>query len=342
MQFTIWLTTECNMECEYCYEGKNKIYAMMDLNIANNVLRFIKDKTKTSHSIEIVFHGGEPLLNYEMIKYIILEIKKWNIESHFLMTTNGSRLDDDKIEFLIKYMDEISISIDGNKETQNKHRLFKDKTGSYDRIINGIKKLIKKIEGTETGLRARMTVSLDTCNDLFDNISFLYQMGFKMIVPVLDFSNTINWTPEHLKVIVSSIKRCYEELYIKGDLMISLIENIGHKHFSDCRAGKETMHISPTGEIYPCAYVMNNRKFLLGDVENGLLVEQIEKLFNINAEVTECSGKCAWYGFCLGTRCKLINYSQTGNFYKPSFYTCFNEKLQLEVNRSCKKNIPQV
>lgn len=343
MQFTIWLTTECNMKCSYCYEGNDKLKAMMDKNIANDVLQFIKDKTRTiQDSIAIIFHGGEPLLNYEVIKYIILEMEHWDIESHFIMTTNGSKLDDEKIEFLVDHLDEISVSIDGNQDTQNKHRLFKDNSGSYEKIINSVKKLIKEIKGKETSLRARMTITTDTCNDLYDNIKFLYNMGFKIIVPVLDNSNTADWTSEHLETIVSSIKRCYEELYLEDDLMISLIEAISYKHLSDCRAGEVTMHISPIGEIYPCSYVMNNREFLLGDVNNGLMEDQIEKLRGINEQGTECRGNCAWYGLCNGTRCKLINYVQTGDYYKPSFCTCFNEKLQLAVNRSCKKLQPRI
>jgi len=331
------------MKCSYCYEGSDKLYTMMDSYIANNVLQFMKDKTKTSQdSIVIVFHGGEPLLNYEVIKNMILEIENWDVESHFIMTTNGSEFDDEKIKFLVNHLDEISVSIDGNKDTHNKHRLFKDNSGSYEKIIENVKKLIKDIEGKETALRARMTITTDTCNDLYDNIKFLYNMGFKMIVPVLDNSNAANWTSEHLDIIVSTMERCYKELYIEDDFMISLIENIGHKHLSDCRAGEITMHISPMGEVYPCAYVMNNRKFLLGDVDHGLLENQLKKLMEINAQATECSGNCAWYGLCLGTRCKLINYAQTGNYFKPSFCTCFNEKLQLEVNRSCKKIQPQI
>ena len=251
------------------------------------------------------------------------------------MTSNCSLLDDERINFLADNLDEISVSIDGDENTQNRNRIFNNGLGTYDIVIQNARKLIKKSKETKLAVRARMTITIDTYKNLYHNIKFLYDLGFRLIVPVLDNSNKSKWLPDCLKIIVYELKTCYEELY--DDLIVGMIEEISMRKSGSCLAGSLTMHISPNGEIYPCAYVMNNRKFLIGDVTNGLFQDKVENLKKINKTHTKCYTKCSWYGLCIGTRCKILNYIQTGDYFTPSYCTCFNEKLALSVNSQCKK-----
>ncbi|WP_347915830.1 4Fe-4S cluster-binding domain-containing protein [Clostridium saudiense] len=65
MDFTIWVTRRCNLSCKYCYEGNNKLAASMDIKTADKTIEFIcKTIKKVDENINVIFHGGEPLLEY--------------------------------------------------------------------------------------------------------------------------------------------------------------------------------------------------------------------------------------------------------------------------------------
>lgn len=335
MQFTIWITYECNMKCSYCYEGKEKPKVRMGFKTAEEVLKFIKKKIKNVNSIiNIQFHGGEPLLNYDVLKYMIDEVKSWNNKfiSMFL-TTNAVLLNDDNISYLTNNLDELSVSIDGKEETHDLNRKFLDDNGSYQLVIENVKKVLKS---KNCKIIARMTLTPETGKFLYENIDFLVQLGAKTILPVIDQFNN-NWDDVSINVVLEEIKKVYNIIYKKNrSISIGIIENLNYRKISRCLAGERTMHISPVGDIYPCAYVINIEKFLLGNIKDGIDITKVKKLEEINQKKIEDCNSCKWSIMCNGNRCKLLNYAITGDFYKPSYVTCLNEHLLLKANNYCK------
>lgn len=335
MQFTIWLIYECNMRCTYCYEGKEKASGKMDLNTAKDVLEFIKKKIKNVKGIvNIQFHGGEPLLNYEILTFMIEEIKKWNRKGiSMFLTTNATLLNDDKISYLTDNLDELSVNIDGKEKTHNLNRKFLDNRGSYQVIIANVKKVFAK---NNCNIIARMTITPETSKYLYENVEYLIKLGAKKILPVVDQFNN-DWDEYSMNLVLEEIKKIYDNIYLTIDnISIGIIENLKYRKESMCLAGEKTMHISPYGNIYPCAYVMDMDKFLLGDVKNGLDIDKVKKLNEANKKMIEDCRSCTWKKMCNGNRCKLLNYAVTGNLYKPAFSTCMNEHLLLKTNEYCK------
>ena len=337
MQFTVWLTYDCNLRCKYCYEGENKAHGKMNLDTAKNVLAFIKNKINYQHEEDdfdsIEFHGGEPLLNYEVMQYMIEEIKSWETSAPIYMstTTNAVLLTKDKIEYLMDNLSELSVSLDGTKETHDRNRKFVSGVGSYDSIIENIEDLIK-CKDKPCGLRVRMTVIPETAEYLYRDIEFLVNLGFTNIVPAMD--NFSEWSTEAVDRLYQETTRVYDEIYLKRDaLMLGLIDNISMRQPSVCLAGEKTMHISPDGEIYPCAYVMNEVKFKLGNAEVGILKDKVEELKKINEKKIEACSDCAWNFCCIANRCKLLNYAITGDYYKPAASSCMNEHLLLRIHK---------
>lgn len=335
MQFTIWLTYECNLRCSYCYEGKEKGQDRMSVGTAKQVLKFINNKiTHIHNNIMILFHGGEPLMNYDILKYMINEIKRWNNDCISLyLTTNALLLNDDRISYLTSNLDELSISIDGKERIHNLNRKFPDGSGSYQLIIENVKKIFNQ---NKCNVIARMTLTPETGKYLFENIKFLVGLGAKKILPAIDQFNS-NWNEVSIDEVLSEVKKVYDELYIlKEEYSIGIIEDLKYRRESSCMAGEQTMHISPNGEIYPCAYVMNVSRFELGNVEIGINEEKLKNLKEINEKNIKKCNKCSWNYMCHGTRCKLLNYAITKDFYQPAFSTCMYEHLLLKVKNYCK------
>ena len=136
MNITYWVTNQCNLNCKYCYVDKD--IKVMSLKVAedtfNFVSNFIQNSIKNNEKINISFHGGEPLLNFEVIKYLVEKHKNQNYNNMtFMMTTNGTLFNKEIIDYVTENI-QISVSLDGKKQTNDLNRIFKDGTGSFDKL----------------------------------------------------------------------------------------------------------------------------------------------------------------------------------------------------------------
>lgn len=185
MDITFWTTMDCNLNCAYCYNRANnnikKEYMLRD-TAKKAIELFRKIEHFGGDDLYINFHGGEPLLNCEVIESIMNELEQ-NIPRDRIIygiTTNGT-IQTDIAKQILKKIDNISVSIDGNKENHNKYRVYSDGRGSFDNVISFAKELQKR-----KNIRVRMTVTRQTLPNMKETIAFLIDEGFKEIVPILD------------------------------------------------------------------------------------------------------------------------------------------------------------
>lgn len=149
------VTSQCNYKCEYCFietRFNNPQNTFMSKEIASKGIQLIKRNT---NKIKIIFYGGEPLLNYEVIKYIVDESVKNNLETNYSIITNGSIINEDIIKFLKDYHISLSISMDGLKETNDKARKYKNNKGTFDKIKETLK--ILKNENVPFGISCTLS-----------------------------------------------------------------------------------------------------------------------------------------------------------------------------------------
>lgn len=131
---------DCNLRCSYCYADEGKYYnsGKMDVNTAKKSVDFLIEKS-ASEKIGICFFGGEPLLNFELIKevvgYCYKKEKETGKKFGFSMTTNGTLINNEIEEFIIKNHISIQISIDGDKKTHDANRYYNGKLGSYETVF---------------------------------------------------------------------------------------------------------------------------------------------------------------------------------------------------------------
>lgn len=332
MLIGIWLTTACNLNCKYCYEGSEKKYMIMDFDMANQCIEYILSTLAEESLLIIQFHGGEPLLNYSMLKYMIVSLLKNKNKSQKIMfgiTTNATLLNQDKVKFLSKYMNYgFSISIDGNKEVNDKMRVYDDGYGTYDLIIENIKKALEY----NPNIRCRMTFTSQTVNKLCESVYHLVKIGAHQIVSIPDYFDK-GWTEETLLIYgqqLKEIKRIYLErnLYLKNIEITLLKNNIFKK--TKCSGGYDSIHISPNGELYPCIYVVGNPKYKIGTIYSGIHIEILEQISKVNDKlIIECDG-CNNYRNCNSVRCRYLNELLTGNCMMPSPVVCAFENQNIK------------
>ena len=171
------LTDDCNLRCKYCkfggtYAGiKTHNKNSMSYDIINAAIKFIEDYYKNKETLIIAFYGGEPLLEYNKIKYIVSKINTKYKDFRFAFTTNGILLNTNNINFLIENNFTIKISLDGPKLFHDRNRITKTGKGSFDIITKKIE-TIKKIDLNYFKKKVGFVLTISPPYDLVELLNF--------------------------------------------------------------------------------------------------------------------------------------------------------------------------
>jgi len=326
----IWVTLRCNFRCKYCYVKSKYIDKDLDTYVADNIIKFICNNLLPNQELIINFHGGEPTLNYSIIKYIIKNINnKITNKTTYGITTNGSLLTNEMINFLgNNFTYNLSVSLDGKEDTNNLNRIcLANNENLYSQILINAKKLLEINKRT----RIRMTLQKNTINKLYENIIFFIKNDFKVIVPVADyFSN--EWTDDDFKTIKEQLHLVKDFIKINGITDVE-IYNISNQFYSlgQCTAGESYYNIDVFGDIYPCTHLIGLDDLKIGNVYNGVNLIKINEIKEINREMVQECKDCELYRYCLSTRCLLVNYVTTGDYYKPNLVHCNMLNIKVDL-----------
>lgn len=333
--FTLWLTTKCNLGCKYCYENDKDANISISMEVMNKAIEFMQSTVNKGESISIRFHGGEPMLEFEKMKYCINTMNKWasenNHPSMYSMTTNATLFTRDNLEFVIKYINDLSISIDGTSENHDRNRIYKSGRPTSETVMNAITE-IKKVR---TDIRLRMTVVPDQVPNLYDNLTYLIATGVDFISPTLD-SCTSEWNEdllEKVERILIKVKQnnSHNELLSNVKIGMTYDSDTVIKRLPKCSGGMDKFVIYSDGTLYPCTILTPNNVFDIGNLDKGLDDKAIEELIEIYSKENEICSGCDFYDFCNCTRCKLINKMKTGDYLTPSAIDCGIQRLAYKM-----------
>lgn len=329
MQYSIWVTNACNLRCKYCYE-KDKKNVQMQRGTARQIFQYIKERSEVlfDNDIQISIHGGEPLLNYDTLCYFVQLLRAWKKDISMNMTTNATLLDEEKLAFILENFNEISISIDGTSEIHDKNRVTPKGKGSFYDVSKNIDKLLAH----RNNIIARMTVTPETVFNLYDSVAYLYNRGFCVISPILDQCDG-HWDEETMEELKQQLLKLSDGFSGKKDIRIGLLEEMKYRKKSKCLPGDMTMHINPKGVFYPCAYVVGDSRFEIGNIETGLDDVKLQKIREINKYEFESCHACSWKEYCCGYRCKLMNYAISAEF-QPQYVACKLEHILLDIYKT--------
>ena len=260
------ISHDCNLRCKYCFASTGDFGTgrkLMPLETAKAAIDFLLEKSVGRENLELDFFGGEPLMNFDVVKqtvaYARSKEKEYGKHFRFTITTNGMLLDDDAIDFINKEMYNVVLSIDGRKEVNDRMRVRADGTGSYDRIVRNFKKLVEKRGDKEWYVRGTYTkYNLDFSEDVFH----LYEQGFDQISvePVVEDPKV------EYAITEEDLDRICEEYDKLADRLMELKKNGGFLNFfhfmidleqgpcvikrlRGCGSGNEYVSITPDGNI---------------------------------------------------------------------------------------------
>lgn len=338
---------DCNLRCKYCFADEGAYHAareMMSLETAKRAIDFLIANSGARKVLEVDFFGGEPLMNLDVIKatvaYAKEEAAKRNKRFLFTTTTNGLLLDDDAIEFLNAEMENVVLSLDGRKEVHDAVRKTVNGKGSFDVVIEKIKKFVRIRGNKNYYVRGTFTAkNLDFSKDVL----FLADQGFRSlsVEPVVTDIPDLQIKEEHLPVIEREYEALCDE-YVRREqegrgfsFFHFHIDLEGgpclQKRVSACGAGNEYFSVVPNGDIYPCHQFAGDAKWKMGSVyEEGGLNSEIRSLFANSCLFTrEKCGDCFAKFICSGG-CNANNYHYNGDINQPYEMTCAMMKKRIE------------
>ena len=319
----------CNMDCEYCFAGKGEYHGaagLMSYETGKAAMDYLVANSPGRTNLEVDFFGGEPLLNWKVVKQLVAygrSIEKENGKNfRFTLTTNGLLLDDEVIEFCNREMSNVVISLDGRKETNDRMRHTKEGGGTYDLIIDKFKRFVRARKG-EYYMRGTYTRNnLEFTNDLFHMADEGFsELSIEPVVAPPEAPYALHdedagiLCEEYEKLALEMIKRRDEgrgfsfyhyTIDFEGGPCIA-------KRISGCGVGTEYMAVTPEGDLYPCHQFVGDEKFILGNLYDGITHPEVKELFTgCNVYSHEECGDCFARLYCSGG-CAANAYHSTGS-----------------------------
>ena len=329
----------CNLNCSYCFASQGKYHgerAIMSYEVGKRALDFLIEHSGTRRNLEVDFFGGEPLMNFQVVKdlvsYARMREKEAGKNFRFTLTTNGLLIDDDVIDFCNREMSNVVLSLDGRKEVHDRYRVDFAGNGSWERIVPRFQKLVAARGGKNYYMRGTFTHANP---DFLADIRQMLDLGFtelSMEPVVCAPDDPAALTREDLPIVLEQ----YEQL---AALMLSreregrpftfyhyMIDLTGgpciYKRISGCGSGTEYMAVTPWGDLYPCHQFVGEEKFCLGNVWDGVTKPDTQSEFarcNVYAK-PEC--RDCWARLYCSGGCAANAYHATGAITGTYQYGC--------------------
>lgn len=350
MNYTLYLTEKCNLNCKYCFEKQKGEKELTFDDIKTIMDREVKFGSK---SCVLTFFGGEPLLKKDLIFDIVncaSKLEKENkIKFKYSITTNGTLIDEKFLKLAKENDFLIGYSLDGNKETQNKNRINNNGDGTYDIVFENAQKLLKSVKKVV----AMPVITKNNYTDMTQNVDHLFEIGFKAINCAFDY--TANWQDEDLPILkneYSKLADMYYERLKKGEkIYLQPFDNKISDYIKEqdcnkkCMLGLKHVNVSSSKKIYPCTQFVGREEYEIGNIETGIdkskrenLIKKLQTVENNICKECEIKKRCKH-------TCGCLNILTTGDPKEVSPLTCETERMIIEISdkladRLYKEKIP--
>lgn len=341
---------DCNLRCKYCFAstgdfGKGR--KLLDVETGKKAIDFLLKYSKGRRNLELDFFGGEPLMNFDVVKQVVeyarSKEKEYNKVFRFTMTTNGVLLDDEKIDYLNKEMYNIVLSLDGRKDINDNLRPAVNGKGSYDIIVPKYQKLVKQRvtqDNDQYYVRGTFTKhNLDFAKDVLH----LNELGFDQV----SVEPVVSEEYADYAITEKELPRIYEEYEKLAVKMIELKKagkgfNFFHfmidleqgpcaiKRLRGCGCGNEYVAVTPDGDVYPCHQFVGMEDWKMGSIYD-LSVDLDKKDYFAKSNVygkEDC--KNCWAKFYCSGGCNANSLQYAGSVLKSHKISCELEKKRLE------------
>ena len=337
----------CNLNCEYCFASQGKYHgdrALMSFEVAKQAIDFLIEHSGSRRNLEIDFFGGEPLMNFDVVKEITAYCRSIEKEKgknfRFTLTTNGVLLDDEVIDFANRECHNVVLSLDGRKEVHDRLRKTVNGNGSYDIIVPKFQHFVERRGNKGYYIRGTFTHNnTDFTNDIFHmaDLGFTELSMEPVVCPPDDpYALTYDDLPvlfEQYEILAKDMLRREKEGKPITFYHYMLDLNAGpciYKRISGCGSGTEYMAVTPWGDLYPCHQFVGNPEYLLGNVYDGVTNPKVQDEFKLCNAYARPDCKDCWAKLYCSGGCAANAYHATGSVTGTYQYGCELFKKRIE------------
>lgn len=332
------LVNECNLRCTYCYAGDGEYGApkkYMTMETADRAIEFLMENSFQEESVTIVLFGGEPFLNWKVLKHIVERAveqgEKWGKKVHFSLTTNGTLMTTEQMQFLHKYQIGTSVSMDGTRVAHDKNRPMTGGQGSYERVSKNVAQLVATHKSAPVGTRVTVAKGFEKLETSLAHLlsKGFYEVGF---APVTETDQDLALGIEDLNELLRQFRELsdrYVEHALRNEYLgFSNLTNVlkelhmGTNKAYGCGAGLGFFAVSPDGGLFLCHRFNENEQFRMGDIYSGVdRNKQRQMLDELHVDRKESCATCSLKHICSGG-CYYEAMERQGDYRRPNAHYC--------------------
>ena len=310
----------CNLTCDYCFAQAGRYHgdeALMSFEVGRRALDFLIATSGARRNLEVDFFGGEPLMNWQVVKDLVLYARGREAETgkkfRFTLTTNGVLIDDEVIEFCNREMANVVLSLDGRREIHDHLRRTVNGRGSYDLVVPKFRKFVQARGGKSYYMRGTFThANPDFTKDLYHMAALGFQaLSMEPVVCAPDSPHALT------REDIETVKREYEALALEMYRRAGTAKEFTFYHYNldlkhgpclykraaGCGVGTEYLAVTPAGEFYPCHQFVGELDMRMGSVWEGVTRPELRAEFagcgiNTKPDCRECWAKYYCAGGC--------------------------------------------
>jgi len=330
---TLNLSERCQLACKYCFAGGGSYGSEMPVNMTQKVAFAAIDLLKKhgrKSGVNIGFFGGEPLLNWQVMKstveYAEIELAGIVDAISFNMTTNGIAITEEIAEFISQRAFSVMFSIDGSEEIHNELRPARgERKCTWGDTMRGLEICLKA--NIPTTVRPTITPQSESLSEMVD---LFVKYGVKSInfQPLCSIETNMSLNHSELQAFTKQL--C--ELSERKDIHIPLVEGFKRRIHSrymsvwHCGLGSGGIVISPSGNVYPCHRFVGERQFESGNVLNGLNVEKLLG-YRRDLHIKDIKGcRSCWMRYLCTGSCYAENNDENQELKTPNSNRCYINK----------------
>ena len=338
---------DCNLACRYCFAEEGEYHgrrALMSFEVGKKALDFLVANSGNREHLEVDFFGGEPLLNWKVVKQLVEYGRSLEEANHkkfrFTLTTNGVLLNDEIMEFCNREMSNVVLSLDGRREINDKMRPFRNGSGSYDMIVPKFQKLAESRNQEKYYIRGTFTRNnLDFSKD----VEHFADLGFKQ----MSIEPVVGDDTEPYAIQKEDLPQIFEEYDKLAKFLIEREKsgrgfNFFHfmidleggpcvsKRLSGCGSGTEYLAVTPWGDFYPCHQFVGQEEFLMGNVDEGITKPEIAEEFRGCSVYSKESCRTCFARFYCSGGCMANSYKFHNTIHDTYEVSCEMERKRVE------------
>jgi uncharacterized protein len=342
LYYIVCTTTRCNLNCSYCSARKaSRKQASLDFEAGKQLLEKIANVSM--NFTQIVFHGGEPLMEFDTLSKLI-KFTRGNLGDsktiRLSLQSNLTLLTQEMAEFFKEKQVSVGFSLDGDFLANSKTRKNSDPEKTFDAIMRGVK-ILKK---TQKSVGCICVVSKENINVMDRIMSFFASIKLDgvMLNPAVPVGGGVDFVAEHgvsadeyAKTVISLYERQAARGWPRIDTVDTLIglaqktPNLGHRCYP-CDAGWSIIAVDQVGNVYPCGRFNNDPNWACGNLLTDDLLtiynsEKMKKCRTRKQNITQCLS-CEFQEIC-GGGCAASAYYYQGDVNAPGYDCEFNKAM---------------